>query len=110
MNVPDGGVVCPLPLCPQQATVPSLLTPQVWRPPASTEEAEPPEPDPSPAPAPAEAADVESVPLPGRLGPPGAPMRVRVACPVVAPSGRPVETEAQTEPVPARPTMVSTAI
>ena len=31
VKVPAGGVARPKPLCPQQATVASVRTPQVWR-------------------------------------------------------------------------------
>ena len=34
--MPVGGVACPLPLLPQQATVPSVLTPHEWYEPADT--------------------------------------------------------------------------
>ena len=36
MKVPAGGVAWPSPLSPQQARVPFVLTPQVWKPPALT--------------------------------------------------------------------------
>ena len=35
VKVPAGGLACPRLLSPQQARVPSVLTPQVWREPAA---------------------------------------------------------------------------
>ena len=37
-KVPEGGEACPKVLSPQQASVPSLFTPQLWKSPALTEE------------------------------------------------------------------------
>ena len=36
LKVPAGGAACPSPLMPQQASVPSVLTAQVWKAPALT--------------------------------------------------------------------------